>query len=116
MDTNDKIIGEKVRQARAIKGLSQKELGKYLKVNKQAIYSIEKGIRRLSASELNIIAEATNQPLSFFYDESNNPQEYRRITLGEGARDLSDLTEDDLKLIDEMIKKLRERYFGEKKN
>jgi transcriptional regulator with XRE-family HTH domain len=62
----DFYIGDKIRQFRIIKHVSQEELGKIINVNKQAVSRIEKGIRRLSHSELVKIAEFLEEPVESF--------------------------------------------------
>ena len=65
----DKKIGERIRQIRVIKHKTQEQLGKKLKLNKQAIYRIEKGTRRVSTGELAKIAECLKEPMESFTEE-----------------------------------------------
>jgi len=64
----DTYIGEKIRQFRIIKHVSQEELGNELNLNKQAVSRIEKGIRRVSHSELVKIAEFLKEPIESFIE------------------------------------------------
>lgn len=76
----DKRIGEKIKQARAKKYISQKNLGNKLNLPKQSICSIEKGNRTVSLSRLLEIAKVTNQPIEFFYEfEDFNPEDMEAV-------------------------------------
>lgn len=98
-----KNIGEKIRQARALKKLSQKALGKMIGTDKQAIYRIENGKRTVAADELKHIAEVTDKPLDFFYEE-----EIKIATNhSKPIRDLTDLSETQRKLIDNLIQEFK---------
>lgn len=68
MSEEDIYIGEKIRQFRIIKHISQEELGKVLNLNKQAVSRIEKGIRRVSHVELMKIAEFLKEPIESFVE------------------------------------------------
>ena len=67
----NKIVGKRVREYRIIKDVSQEELGKYLNLPKQAISSIEKGKRRVTAQELDKISLFFEEPLSAFIKEDH---------------------------------------------
>jgi len=62
----DIYLGDKIRQFRVIKHVSQEDLGKIINLNKQAVSRIEKGIRRVSHSELVKIAELLGEPIESF--------------------------------------------------
>lgn len=62
----DIYVGDKIRQIRTIRHISQEELGNIVNLNKQAVSRIEKGIRRVSYSELVKIAEFLNEPIETF--------------------------------------------------
>lgn len=66
MSEEDIFIGDKIRQIRNIKHVSQEKLGKVLELNKQTISRIEKGIRKLSHSELTKIADFFKEPIVVF--------------------------------------------------
>ena len=63
------LVGRRVREYRIKQDASQEELGKYLKLPKQAISSIEKGKRRVTAQELDMISLFFNEPISVFVKE-----------------------------------------------
>lgn len=105
-----KAIGEKIRQARALIGISQEDLGKVLNVNGSAISKIESGIRSISVLELNIIAQATNQTVQFFLEE-----EKPEIKPNDKYIDISDIREEDLDMVYTMLECLRNRYKVDKR-
>ena len=104
-----KIIGEKVRQARTLSKMTQEQLAKKIGIGRVVILKIESGQREARAGELESIAEVTNQPVSFFYDELEKPREFVKVTFAKGIRDLSDLSEKDLEVIDSVVRRLREK-------
>lgn len=53
----DKIIGEKIYNYRAVKGLSRKQLADAIGITHQQIHKYEKGINRITVSRLNDICE-----------------------------------------------------------
>ena len=67
-------IGDRVRLARKRLGLSQGYVGHYLKVSYQQVQKFEKGINRISAEQLAILARVLGVPVHFFYQDM--PTEY----------------------------------------
>ena len=63
----DRRIGERLRAARLMKGMSQGELGKQLSITFQQVQKYEKGINRVSASALLKISEALKTDLLYFF-------------------------------------------------
>lgn len=95
-----KDIGEKIRQARVLKNLSQKDLGELVRIDKQIIYKIENGKRTVTADELKLIAIVTDKPLDFFYEEElkiNVATNHSKPTI-----DLTSLTDTQRKIISDL--------------
>ena len=69
MDEKDVLISDKIRKFRILKNKTQEELGKCLKLPKQAISRIEKAQRKVSYSELSKIAEFLEEPIEVFIEE-----------------------------------------------
>lgn len=67
---NDKMLGEKIRQARLKEGMSQQQLGKALGVTFQQIQKYEKGMNRVSGARWMTMAQALNVPMSYFFEDS----------------------------------------------
>ncbi|MEM6602627.1 MAG: helix-turn-helix transcriptional regulator [Pseudomonadota bacterium] len=62
----DIYIGEKIREYRILKGLTQEELAPYLGVTFQQLQKYEKSTNRITASKLYIIAEVLEIPIESF--------------------------------------------------
>ena len=67
MEEITKAIGEKIRQAREEKGLTQKELGDFLGYSPMGISHFEKGIRELKLSDLKKLSSFFGKDLSYFF-------------------------------------------------
>ena len=61
-----KAIGERIKEAREEKGLTQKELGDFLGYSPMGISHFEKGIRELKLSDLQKLSGYFGKDLSFF--------------------------------------------------
>ncbi|MBQ7674010.1 MAG: helix-turn-helix domain-containing protein [Alphaproteobacteria bacterium] len=68
----DTFIGEKVKQRRAVIGMSQDKLGSYLGITFQQVQKYEKGVNRISASMLYTIATVLNTDIQYFIDGFND--------------------------------------------
>lgn len=94
----DRRIGERVRAARLMQGVSQEKLGAYLGITFQQVQKYEKGTNRISASTLLRIAEALNMGLLFFFSgELDN-------AAASSALDLSDATATDFDILRSVVK------------
>src|SRR5712692_3275914 len=62
--------GERIRQAREYRGLTQAELAELLHLDQSAIAHVESGRFQLSRAALETIALRTQFPVAFFYQES----------------------------------------------
>lgn len=65
----DLLVGKRLRSARALSGLSQKELGAALGVSCHAINKYEKGRIRMSGARIAAAARVLHVPLSYFFEE-----------------------------------------------
>ncbi len=70
-----KLIGDRLRQARISRGLSQAKLGEVFGVTFQQIQKYESGHNRISADKIWIVCQALNLPISHFYDDLPFPFE-----------------------------------------
>lgn len=68
----DKFVGQRVRMARLMKGMSQEKLGDAIGLTFQQVQKYEKGTNRIGSSRMKQIAEAIDQPISYFFDEKQN--------------------------------------------
>ena len=66
------IYGERIKQARELRGLTQTELANRLKVTQGRVAQIEGGFRDAADSVIAEIAYHTDLPLSYFSKEPEN--------------------------------------------
>lgn len=65
----DQYLARRLRQRRMSRGLTQKQLALKVGVTVQQIHKYEKGIDRLSASRLLLLAQILQVPITFFYED-----------------------------------------------
>ena len=65
----DVELGRRIRTARLQAEISQAELGVKLGVSFQQVQKYEKGVNRVSASRVSLIAKALGKPIMFFIEE-----------------------------------------------
>ena len=70
MTLNSKV-GSRIKLARVRAGMTQKQLGDQLGKSGAAIAYLEQGKRRISPDVLEKIADITQRPLSFFYEQKD---------------------------------------------
>jgi PAS domain S-box-containing protein len=75
-------FGHRMRERRMMLGLSQTELGAALGVTFQQIQKYERGINRVSAGTLQMLAATLRVPIPYFFDGS--PAESDQPTIAEG--------------------------------
>lgn len=61
-----KVLGERIREAREEMGITQKELGKILEYSPMGISHFENGIRELKISDIRKLSEYFKKDMSFF--------------------------------------------------
>lgn len=64
----DEYVGERIRQRRAMLGLTQDQLAASLKISYQQVQKYETGANRVSAGRLYEIAQCLETEVGFFYD------------------------------------------------
>jgi len=65
----DVHVGQRLRLARHLAGVSQTVLGDAMGISFQAVQKYENGENRISASRLYAAARLVRQPVSYFFDE-----------------------------------------------
>ena len=68
----DRLLGNRIRKARLLRGLTQEELGRIAGVSFQQIQKNERGENRISAERLNRIRKQLKMPVGFFFDERSD--------------------------------------------
>ena len=66
-DEVDKLVGQRLKTRRAIKGLSQEKLAENIGLTFQQIQKYESGANRISASRLFQFAKILNVPVNYFF-------------------------------------------------
>jgi len=67
--TVDVYVGQRIRQRRMMMGYSQEELGRNLDLTFQQIQKYEKGVNRVGAGRLFLIASILGVPVAYFFPE-----------------------------------------------
>ncbi|MBI5408468.1 MAG: helix-turn-helix domain-containing protein [Nitrospirae bacterium] len=70
MVVDGKMIGQRIKQRREQFHISQEGLGELIGVTYQQIQKYEKGINKVSAEKLAVIAKSLKVPISFFFESS----------------------------------------------
>lgn len=81
----DQHIGNKIYGVRIAQGLTRQELSDLIGVTPQQLQKYEKGLNRISAGRLTLVAKALHKSISFFYEdmeeESPEVQKQQRICM-----------------------------------
>lgn len=64
----DLHVGKRLKQRRALLGLSQQTLGDHLGLSFQQVQKYENGANRISASRLYLLAQILNVPVGYFFE------------------------------------------------
>lgn len=103
-----KIYGERIRQGRILRGLSQEQLAKQLDITRQAISNCEKNNINLNINNLLKMSEVLELPLSFFY---KSPVDDNEQIIFFRSKDIPKKTRDQLKEEINVFDKEIVRYF-----
>ena len=94
-------VGRKVREVRATKAMSQKELGKLLGVSFQQVQKYEKGANRIGSSRLWDIAMSLDTPITYFFEGIEDKTEINSKILPrrtiELAKKIDSITDDNIR-------------------
>ena len=93
----NKSLAKKIKKARKTANLSQKDLGKFLKLSDKAISAYEVGRAEPSVGVLKKISKATKTPFQYFIDEM--PEDDAQL------RNKLELIEEELKKVKSLLNK-----------
>ena len=65
----DVHVGQRAREARVAKGMTQTDLGDALGLSFQQVQKYEKGTNRIGSSRLWEICKVLDQPITFFFED-----------------------------------------------
>ncbi|WP_395711143.1 helix-turn-helix domain-containing protein [Reyranella sp.] len=82
----DVHVGTRVRQRRALLGMSQTSLGNAVGLTFQQIQKYERGSNRIGASRLYEFARVLDVPVSYFFDEMPSTVRSGRSTTARGRK------------------------------
>ena len=69
----DAHVGQRVRMRRTLLGMSQEKLGDAIGLTFQQVQKYERGSNRISAGTLFRLGQVLDVPISFFFDNYNDP-------------------------------------------
>jgi transcriptional regulator with XRE-family HTH domain len=67
-----KEIGERLRELRKRRGMTQEQLAEIVDITSQQIQKYENGSTRMNTDKLQSVAQALTVPISAFFDEDNH--------------------------------------------
>jgi transcriptional regulator with XRE-family HTH domain len=108
-DAYDTALGQRVRAARKLNGLSQTQLATALNISFQQVQKYENGSNRISCSTLKLISAALGVAMVDLLGETGGPQtDALRVDPGllRSARQLEELPAPGRKVIDSLIQLL----------
>jgi transcriptional regulator with XRE-family HTH domain len=79
-------LGQRIRQAREQRGLSQEELAALIGKDQRAVSEYERGKRRIAVNDLPAFAQVLGVPLAYFYEETLSPDDFDVALLREFHR------------------------------
>lgn len=101
----DLLVGERIREIRQTKGISQEALAAKIGITYQQLQKYEKAENRISASRLFDLAYALKTPISSFFDQSTQPLILDKAIAQLIAR-FSAMTPAKQKLVSKLVKEL----------
>jgi len=70
----DALVGEKLRELRMLAGLSQSDLAAAIGLTFQQLQKYERGVNRISASKLYLLARHLNVPVAALFSDLDGPR------------------------------------------
>jgi transcriptional regulator with XRE-family HTH domain len=98
---------ERLRDARAVSGLSQGQVAKRLGMHRPTISEIEAGRRKVSAEELGRFASVYGVSVEWLMGEGNSKGAENDARIVIAARELSKMSDKDIERLMKMLRMLR---------
>ena len=92
-ETTPELLGERIRQARKMKNLSQIELAMEIGISDKAISSYEVGRAVPPLDILQRLSVSLNKPISYFFNEQDDRQMSLAQKVDQMIRDLNEIKE-----------------------
>jgi transcriptional regulator with XRE-family HTH domain len=100
------MVGQRIREARKMAGLSQNQLATFLKLHRPSVSEIEAGNRKVSPEELRRVSELLDVSVSWLLGETpSDAEEDPRVQLA--ARELGKLKPSDFERILKLLSALK---------
>jgi transcriptional regulator with XRE-family HTH domain len=96
----DRQVGARIRQRRIVLGIHQQQLAASIGVTNQQAHKYERGINRISAGRLFVIAQALGVDIRYFFEGLNGNRDFEPTPRGRALLELAQnfLSLPDLKL------------------
>ncbi len=85
----DVLVGQRLRELRMLAGLSQSDLAATIGLTFQQLQKYERGVNRISASKLYMLARHLNVPVSTFFVDLERPDDSRAVPASVGVGEAS---------------------------
>lgn len=116
----DEYVGERIRQRRAMLGLTQEQLAAALKISYQQVQKYETGANRVSAGRLYEIAQTLETDVSHFFEgleeapkRAEMPHGGRNRVTIDLVRNFQMITDPEVRnAVSNLVKTLTDRYSG----
>jgi transcriptional regulator with XRE-family HTH domain len=102
------LVAERIREARKLAGLSQRQVADMLNLHRPSVSEIELGNRRVSAAELTQLAEIFDVSVSWLVGDAADTLSGHDPRVQLAARELSKLKPEDLDRLLALLAKMRE--------
>lgn len=99
-------LGERLRAARELAGLSQGQVARILELHRPSISEMEAGRRKVSADEIAKLAHTYGVSISWL-TEAQEEQSIQDVKIELAARELAKLRPDDLERVLQLLTMLR---------
>ncbi len=98
----DVHVGQRVREARLAKGMTQTDLGNALGISFQQVQKYEKGTNRVGSSRLWEICKVLDQPITFFFEglsrgAAGDPEPALSSRAIKLAKEIDEISDDNVK-------------------
>ena len=98
----DVHVGQRVREARLAKGMTQTDLGNALGISFQQVQKYEKGTNRVGSSRLWEICKVLDQPITFFFEglsrgAASDPEPALSSRAIKLAKEIDEISDDNVK-------------------
>jgi transcriptional regulator with XRE-family HTH domain len=107
-ETNRPLISRRIREARKLAGLSQRQVADLLRLHRPSVSEIEAGNRRVTVDELTRLAELFDVSVSWLLGQGADTLEPSDPKIQLAARELRKLKPDDLDRLLTLLAAMRE--------